>query len=84
MALSIEEREVIAKHIENLPEMEFVELLKEMAVMIRRNKWEHIIDSCFEIETYEAEFDEAKDKIQRLENDLRQAKETLNEIRDLL
>lgn len=84
MTLSIEEREAINRHINELPEIEFIELLKEMAATIRRNKWEHIIDDCFEIETFENEIEEANGEIAQLKHDLQSERDTLNKIRQIL
>lgn len=70
MTLSIEEREALTQRVEGLPEIEFVELLRSMARIIERNGWEHVIDDCFDITTYEHQLDDANDLLKETRLDL--------------
>lgn len=57
------EQEVLLDKIKELSELEFVSVLKQMAEHLRQNNWEHIIDDCFDIETYEDELEEARERL---------------------
>lgn len=59
--------ESIVDRVEKLSEMEFSELLRNMARIIERNKWESIIDDCFDIDTYEIENEELQREVRYLE-----------------
>lgn len=70
--------------IKTLSELDFSALLREMAEHLRREKWEHMIDDCFDIETYEDELEEAKEELRSMKQKYLHADGILNEIRDLL
>lgn len=53
--------------INRLPEIDFVDVLKGMAEQIQRNKWEHIIDGCFDIDTHQEELWDAERELEKLE-----------------
>lgn len=71
--INIKQEWILIKKIQSLTELEFSSLLKEMAEHMRRNKWEHMIDDCFDIDNNEEEleelqrdFDEATEEKDRL------------------
>lgn len=70
--------------IKTLSELDFSALLREMAEHIRREKWEHIIDDCFDIETYEDELDEVKEELKSIRQKYSESNDTLNQIRNLV
>jgi hypothetical protein len=78
------EEETLMDKIKALSELEFSAILKQMAEHLRRNKWEHIIDDCFDIETYESELGDANDEISELKEKLSSERATLNKIRELI
>lgn len=57
------EQEILLDKIKDLSELEFASLLKQMSEHLRRNNWEHIIDECFDIETYEDELEETRERL---------------------
>jgi hypothetical protein len=82
--ISVREQESLMQKIESLSELEFSEVLRQMAGLIHRNKWNHIIDDCFDIETFEDELDEMTANKDKWYDRAIQAEEKLNEIRDIL
>lgn len=84
MMITAHDEESLINTIQGLSELEFAALLSQMAAHLRRNNWEHIIDDCFDIKTYEQELDEANERIEGLRDKLRSAEGKLDEIRDIL
>lgn len=82
--ITLKQEESLIDQVKALSEIEFSSLLREMSQHLRRNHWEHMIDDCFEIETYEDELDEMTSKKNECLDRAMQAEEKLNEIRDLL
>lgn len=79
----------LLSEIKSLSELEFSSFLKECADHIWKNKWDHIIDECFDIETFESElyalkelFDELRDEKYDLERRLEKAIDALDDMED--
>lgn len=74
------EQSYILTEIKNLSELEFAALLKEMGDHIYKNKWDHIINECFDIDTFER----ALDNLQEEHDNLVDEKVEIEEERDRL
>lgn len=77
------EQELIDR-IKTLTELEFSALLTEMAAHLRKNNWEHIIDECFDIETYEEELDSANEEVLHWKDLYRTEEAKIQKIRDIV
>lgn len=78
---------MLLKKIKSLTELEFSSLLKEMSDHIYKNRWSHIIDECFDIDTHEEELEElqrdfetATDEKDDLEDKIYKAVDMLDEL----
>lgn len=58
--------EAILTLINRLSEVEFAEILGGMAEQIRRERWDHLIDQQFKIETYEDDLDDAREELDKM------------------
>lgn len=68
--ITVKQESKLLERIKTLSELEFSALLKEMADHIGKNHWEHIIDECFEIETFADELEEMEDERNYLQHKL--------------
>lgn len=67
--ITIKHEASILEAVKAMSELEFSSFISECAEHIRKNKWEHIIDECFEIETFEDEVNGLKEEIDGLSDE---------------
>lgn len=82
--ITAHDEESLIDTIKGLSELEFAAILKQMAEHLRRNDWEHMIDECFDIETFEEEYNNANEEVALFKKKFHDADNLLNKIRELI
>jgi len=81
--ITIKQESKILDRVKSMSELEFSSFLSELSQHIRKNKWEHVINECFEIETFEAGNSELQEELEDMTKEKDDMVDILSKISDL-